>query len=48
MKVPFTALTAACIGGAFNGIGIHQTRLDDQQTKIGLQVSTPLLDVNAC
>ncbi|KAF2624830.1 hypothetical protein BU25DRAFT_134871 [Macroventuria anomochaeta] len=35
--IPFTALTVACIGGAFNGIGIHQFRLDKEHTKTGMQ-----------
>lgn len=37
-QLPFTALTAACIGGAYNGIGIHKERLDTEQTKTGMQV----------
>ncbi|KAF9691478.1 hypothetical protein EKO04_010452 [Ascochyta lentis] len=35
--VPFTALTAACIGGAYHGIGIHQSHLNKDETKEGMQ-----------
>ncbi|KAJ8111734.1 hypothetical protein OPT61_g5736 [Boeremia exigua] len=35
--LPFMALTVSCIGGAFNGIGLHQSRLDEEQTKMGMQ-----------
>ncbi|CAD0086734.1 unnamed protein product [Aureobasidium mustum] len=36
--VPFTALTIACLGGAFNGIGGHEAELGDKQVSIGLHV----------
>lgn len=39
-QIPFAVLTAACIGGAYNGVGVHQARLDLEQTKTGMQVST--------
>lgn len=37
--VPFTALTIACLGGAFNGIGGHEAELGEKQVSIGLHVS---------
>lgn len=37
-KIPFTALTVSCVGGAYNGIGIHQYRLNEMEEKRGMQV----------
>ncbi len=37
-QLPFLALTTSCIGGAYNGIGVHQFRLSEEQTKTGMQV----------
>jgi hypothetical protein len=37
--IPFTALTIACLGGAFNGIGGHEAELGEEQVSIGLHVS---------
>jgi hypothetical protein len=37
--IPFTALTIACLGGAFNGIGGHEAELGAEQVSIGLHVS---------
>jgi hypothetical protein len=34
----FTALTIACIGGAFSGIGVHQSRLSFPEQVHGMQV----------
>ncbi|KAL5114116.1 hypothetical protein ACEQ8H_008000 [Pleosporales sp. CAS-2024a] len=33
----FTALSIACIGGAFNGIGVHQARLSSKEQTQGMQ-----------
>jgi len=38
VQLPFIALTVACIGGAYNGVGVHQSRLDKEQEKTGMQV----------
>ncbi|CAC9891334.1 unnamed protein product [Aureobasidium pullulans] len=34
--VPFTALTIACLGGAFNGVGGHEAELGPEKTSVGL------------
>lgn len=45
--VPFTALTIACLGGAFNGVGGHEAELGLEKTSVGLHVS-PCLSKSLC
>ncbi|CAG5184112.1 uncharacterized protein ALTATR162_LOCUS10916 [Alternaria atra] len=35
--LPFTALTISCIGGAFNGVGVHDRRLGPDEKVQGMQ-----------
>lgn len=48
IQLPFTALTAACIGGAYHGIGIHQSKLNAVETKEGMQVGSTHVKLNVC
>ena len=36
LQPPFLALTVACIGGSFHGLGVHQKKLDEEQLKTAL------------
>lgn len=35
-QFPFLALTVACLGGSFHGVGVHQDKLDTAQKKTAL------------
>jgi hypothetical protein len=37
-KIPFTALTIFCLGGAFLGIGVRKEHLDETQTENAMMV----------
>ena len=38
LQIPLAGLTVACIGGAYNGIGIRRERLSELETMKGMQV----------
>ncbi|TGO44020.1 hypothetical protein BCON_0649g00020 [Botryotinia convoluta] len=35
--IPFTALTIACLGGSFRGVGVHESRMTPEQKAVGLK-----------
>ena len=37
-QIPWAALSATCIGGAFNGIGVHEAKLTPEQRIAAMMV----------
>jgi len=38
-QVPWAALSIVCIGGAFNGVGVHEAKLAPEQRVTAMMVS---------